>query len=126
MIVLGLWWVLAVSPLKTIATRRAQSYHTGAAAARGNLGADGAAPHRTSWSHQDYMGTDTIGTRLGKAEGLAATAHKDARNIFGMIASSKACDETEAFKQTPSSITKRLHCLMQQAKNPGYQLVPAA
>jgi transposase len=63
--------------------------------------------------------------RLGKAEGIVATAHKLARIIYGMITSSKAYDENEAFKQTPSSKAKRLSNLMKQAQSLGFQLVLA-
>ena len=63
--------------------------------------------------------------RLGKAEGIVATAHKLARILYGMIASRQAYDESEAFKATPSSQAKRLQNLQKQAQCLGYQLVAA-
>ena len=41
--------------------------------------------------------------RLGKPEGLVATAHKLARILYGMITQGRAYDESEAFKATPAS-----------------------
>lgn len=64
--------------------------------------------------------------RLGKAEGIVATAHKLCRIIYGMIKSGRAYDETEAFKATPSSQAHRLQNLQKQATKLGLQLVPAA
>jgi hypothetical protein len=63
--------------------------------------------------------------RLGKAEGIVATAHKLARIIYGMIKSGNAYDESEAFKVTPASQAKRLLNLQKQAHSLGLQLVPA-
>ena len=63
--------------------------------------------------------------RLGKPEGLVATAHKLARILYGMIASRQAYDESEAFKATPSSQAKRLKNLQKQAQSLGYQLIAA-
>ncbi len=39
--------------------------------------------------------------RLGKAEGITAGAHKLARIVYALIATRKACDESEALKITP-------------------------
>jgi hypothetical protein len=64
--------------------------------------------------------------RLGKAEGIVATAHKLARILYGMIKSGQAYDENEAFKVTPSSQAHRLRNLQKQAQALGLQLVPAA
>lgn len=63
--------------------------------------------------------------RLGKAEGIVATAHKLARIAYGMIVSGKPYDEELAFKLTPSSKAKRLANLSKQAQRLGYQIVPA-
>jgi len=41
--------------------------------------------------------------RLGKAEGLTATAHKLARILFAMITRRAPYDEDQAFKQTPAT-----------------------
>jgi hypothetical protein len=54
--------------------------------------------------------------RLGKAEGIVATAHKMGRIIYGMIACGKAYDESHAFKITPSSKARRLRHLLHQAE----------
>lgn len=70
--------------------------------------------------------TRRIKARLGKAEGITATAHKIARILYGMIASGKAYDENEAFKLTPSSKARRILNLQKQAQAFGLQLVPAA
>lgn len=90
--------------------------------------------------------------RLGKAEGIVATAHSRAerdsqppgcpaaqrrgerrgaarsnlaRIIHGMIFHQRAYDENEAFKVTPSSQAHRLQHLHKQAAKLGFQLVPA-
>jgi transposase len=64
--------------------------------------------------------------RLGKAEGITATAHKLARICWAMITTRRPYDEAEAFKQTPSSKARRIHNLLKQATKLGLQLVPAA
>jgi transposase len=64
--------------------------------------------------------------RLGKAEGITATAHKLARILYGMITTRMPYNETEAFKQTPSSKARRLQNLQKQASKFGLQLVAAA
>ena len=61
--------------------------------------------------------------RLGKAEGIVATAHKLARILFAMISTGKAYDEKEAFKVTPSALHKRVQNLHKQAAALGMQLV---
>lgn len=64
--------------------------------------------------------------RLGKAEGIVATAHKLARVVYGMIKSGTSYNEAEAFKVTPSSQARRLQNLQKQAHALGFQLVPTA
>lgn len=64
--------------------------------------------------------------RLGKAEGIVATAHKLARIVYGMIKNRKSYAEAEAFKVTPSSQARRLQTLHKQAHALGFQLVPTA
>ncbi len=44
--------------------------------------------------------------RLGKAEGITATAHKLARVIYAMIASGRAYDEAEAFRKNPRELSR--------------------
>lgn len=64
--------------------------------------------------------------RLGKAEGITATAHKLARIIYSMIRSGNAYDEEEAFKSNPGVERKREKNLKIQAKKMGFELVPAS
>ena len=64
--------------------------------------------------------------RLGKAEGLVATAHKLIRILYGMIQSQKPYDEAEAFHLTPQNIARRRRNLEKQAAAMGFQLVDAA
>lgn len=63
--------------------------------------------------------------RLGKVEGIVATAHKLARIIYAMIASRKPYNENDAFKTSTISQAKRLLRLKKQALALGLQLVPA-
>lgn len=63
--------------------------------------------------------------RLGKAEGITATAHKLARIFYGMIKSGKPYDENEAFKKSPQQKKRRLQNLKKNARELGYELVPA-
>lgn len=62
--------------------------------------------------------------KLGKAQGITATAHKLARIIYAMIANRVAYDEAEAFKTNPGSMTKRIHSLASAAEKLGFKLVP--
>jgi len=62
--------------------------------------------------------------RLGKAEGITATAHKLARVIYSMIRSGRAYDEQEAFKSNPGVERKRQKNLKTLAKQMGFELVP--
>lgn len=64
--------------------------------------------------------------RLGKAEGLTATAHKLARVICGMIKTQRGYDEKEAFKSTPQDAARCLKALQKQATFLGLALIPAA
>jgi transposase len=65
-------------------------------------------------------------SRLGKAEGTTATAHKLARIIHGMIKSGKPYDEKEAFKPTPQNQARRRRNLEKQAAALGLTLQPMA
>lgn len=62
--------------------------------------------------------------RLGKAEGITATAHKLARVIYGVIKSQRSYDEQEAFKLTPQKLQRRRHRLEQEASALGFTLTP--
>ena len=61
--------------------------------------------------------------RLGKAEGITATAHKLARVVYAMISSGRAYDENEAFRITPQNRKKQLNKLQKQAEALGFQIV---
>lgn len=63
--------------------------------------------------------------RLGKAEGITATAHKLARILYGVILRQKPYSEDEAFRISPSSQKKRLQRLHNQAAAIGMKLLPA-
>ena len=65
-------------------------------------------------------------SRLGKAEGTTAAAHKLARIIHGMINNQKPYDEKEAFKLTPQSQARRRRALEKQAAALGLILQPMA
>ena len=62
--------------------------------------------------------------KLGKAEGITATAHKLARVIHAMIGSGQSYDEAQAFRTNPGVEKKRLKTLKKLAEKHGFQLVP--
>ena len=64
--------------------------------------------------------------RLGKAEGITATAHKLARILSAVITRRVAYNEAEAFKQTPATPARRISNLQKQAAKFGLQLLPAS
>lgn len=64
--------------------------------------------------------------RLGKAEGITATAHKIARILYAVITRRVPYNEVEAFKQTPATQTRRLINLQKQSAKLGLPLIPAA
>jgi hypothetical protein len=61
--------------------------------------------------------------RLGKAEGITATAHKLARVVYAMIATGRPYDEKEALRITPQNRKKQLNKLQKQAEALGFQIV---
>jgi hypothetical protein len=63
--------------------------------------------------------------RLGKAEGITATAHKIARIIYAMITTGKPYDEERAFKVSPAGKARQLQRLQKQAASMGLALVAA-
>lgn len=63
--------------------------------------------------------------RLGKAEGITATAHKIARILYGVIASKKPYEEATAFRITPAKRERQIRILRKKAQTMGLQLVPA-
>jgi len=62
--------------------------------------------------------------RLGKAEGVTATAHKLARILYAVITTGQPYDETKAFTPSLRAKSNRLSRLNKQAKILGMQLVP--
>ena len=64
--------------------------------------------------------------RLGKAEGITATAHKLARIFYHLMTTKEAYDPTKAAKQTQARLQRRLKRLRQDAKTLGYALTPEA
>jgi len=60
--------------------------------------------------------------RLGKAEGITATAHKIARIIYHMITTGCAYSEEQACRRSPQAIARKLENLKKQAQALGYQL----
>lgn len=63
--------------------------------------------------------------RLGKAEGITATAHKLARIVFAMITTGQPYDEAKAFQASPYVQAKRIKRLQKQASDMGFSLVPS-
>lgn len=63
--------------------------------------------------------------RLGKAEGITATAHKIARIIYAMIATGRPYDEEQAFKVSAAGKARQLQRLQKQAASMGLALVAA-
>jgi transposase len=62
--------------------------------------------------------------RLGKAEGITATAHKLARIIHAMIKTCTDYNEEDAFKINPGNERKKLKTLAKLAEKNGFKLVP--
>ena len=62
--------------------------------------------------------------RLGKAEGITATAHKLARILFAMIVGRQEYEEAKAFQVSRSSQANRLKRIQNEAAALGLQLVP--
>jgi len=63
--------------------------------------------------------------RLGKAEGITATAHKLARILFFMLTIKQNYDEAKAFALTPAKQARRVKQFLAQAARLGFQVVPA-
>jgi transposase len=62
--------------------------------------------------------------RLGKAEGITATAHKLARILYTLIANAATYDESQAFPVKPATRQKQLRQLQSLAKKLGLQVLP--
>ena len=63
-------------------------------------------------------------SRLGKAEGIVAGAHKLARIIWALVTKGQSYDEKKAFQVTPASAARRLQHLQKQAQALNMQLIP--
>lgn len=61
--------------------------------------------------------------RLGKAEGITATAHKIARIIYAMITNQQGYDDEIAFKITPRNRERQLLRIQKQAAQFGFKIV---
>jgi transposase len=65
-------------------------------------------------------------SRLGKAEGTTAAAHKLARIVYALIEKQCPYSEKEAFAPSQQTAARRLRMLQKQAQTLGYELTPAA
>jgi transposase len=65
-------------------------------------------------------------SRLGKAEGITATAHKLARMIYTLITTGAPYDENIAGKKNPEALARSLKNLQKRAQSLGYELVAAS
>lgn len=63
--------------------------------------------------------------RLGKAEGITATAHRIARIIYHLVAKQVAYDDNQIFQLTPQAKARRVANLQRQAQKLGLQIVVA-
>ena len=64
--------------------------------------------------------------RLGKAEGITATAHKIARIIYAMITNQQPYEEEIAFKLSPLNRERQLRRIEKQAAQLGFKIVATA
>lgn len=64
-----------------------------------------------------------VKARLGKAEGIVATAHKLARILYAMITQQKPCDPAMAAHLTPARQVKLFKNLQTRAAALGMQLI---
>ena len=64
--------------------------------------------------------------RLGKAEGITATAHKIARIIYAMITNQQPYNEETAFKISPKNRERQLLKIEKQAAQLGFKIVALA
>lgn len=78
----------------------------------------------TLWRNQSYLGDfcRKMKARLGKPEGITATAHKLARIIYAMIATGKPYDESIGDKASEKAIQRQIANLSRKAKKFGMTL----
>lgn len=81
----------------------------------------------TLWRSDNAMGDycRRMKARLGKPEGITATAHKLARILFTLITTGRTYNEEALRKMSPATRERRLKNLAKQAKRLGLQLVEA-
>lgn len=79
----------------------------------------------TLWRNESAIGDycRRMKAKLGKAEGITATAHKLARIIYALITEAKAYEETVITRMPEKVRNRRLHNLKKQAEKLGMQLV---
>jgi len=82
----------------------------------------------TLWRSETYLGDycRKMKARLGKAEGITATAHKLARILYAMIATGKPFDESLNEKAATASVERQISNLKKKAARLGITLVPSA
>lgn len=80
------------------------------------------------WNSKDALGdwSRRMKARLGKAEGITATAHLLCRIIYTLIAKRAAYDETKVFTLSPQAKARKIANLRRQAKAMGFEVVVAA
>lgn len=64
--------------------------------------------------------------RLGKAEGITATAHKLARIVYKMITEGISYDESRVGEDNPAALARKFKNVEKRAQSLGYKLVKAA
>lgn len=77
------------------------------------------------WQSKSQLGDwcRRMKARLGKAEGITATAHRIARIIYHLVAKQTAYDDTLIFQLTPKALARRRGSLEKQAERLGFKLV---
>ncbi len=81
----------------------------------------------TLWRSDNALGNfcRRMKAKLGKAEGISATAHKMARIIYALITTQRSYEEEVVSKVPEAVLKRRIKNLEKQAENLGYQLVAA-
>ena len=81
----------------------------------------------TLWRNDSALGQycRRMKSRLGKAEGITATAHKIARIIFSLITTGNTYDDKIAGATTETRKRRRVKSLRKVAHKLGFQLVAA-
>lgn len=81
----------------------------------------------TLWRNDSELGgyCRRMKTRLGKAEGITATAHKIARIIFSLITTGNTYDDKIVGTVTEAQAKRRIKGLQKAAQRLGFQLVAA-